>query len=244
MQNSKISTYQGKDVLSTIENSLPKYNKFIVKKFIKYSKFQKEKEFRALDFGAGKGSLALIWEQYTGQNIECLEIDNELRNEMKSRGFTCWDSIAAIKGKYDYIYSSNVLEHIENDEKVLRELSGLLKVNGRIGIYVPAFMILYSELDRSVGHYRRYTKKELVFKVESAGLKIIRSEFIDFLGFFASLVIRIVGWHSAANIGSSKSLKIYDTLIFPASRFFDKLTMGKLLGKNVFLVAEKRTQIE
>jgi SAM-dependent methyltransferase len=242
------STYQGKNKLFIIENLLPKYNYFLVKKFFKNSGIhhlqnKKKERFRTLDFGAGNGNLALIWKKQTAQNVECLEIDKVLQNEIEIRGFKCWNSISAIEGKYNFIYSSNVLEHIKNDEDCLQELEALLAEKGRIAIYVPAFNVLYSELDRSVGHFRRYSKRELIKKVEKAGLNIICCEYVDFLGFFASLTLRILHWQPVTEFKGPKCLPIYDTFIFPVSIFIDKITKGKILGKNLCLIAEKRTLI-
>ena len=100
-------------------------------------------------------------------------------------------------------------------------------------------MFLFSDLDRSVGHYRRYGKRNLMEKVESAGFKVLKCQYVDSLGFFASFLIKAFGWKATGNIGSSKSLKLYDSLIFPISRLIDRITMGKLFGKNLLLIAEK-----
>ena len=242
------SEYFGKSELLVSENSLASYNQFIIKEFIKFSKLDRSSSkngngitFRTLDFGAGYGTLALIWRELTGQKVECLEIDTEQLREIEARGFIGWNSIDLVENRFKFIYSSNVLEHIENDQECLNELVTLLEHGGRIGIYVPAFMVLFSDLDRSVGHYRRYERKELIRKVEDAGLMVVRCKYVDSLGFFASLVIRVLGWKSVGNIGSASSLKLYDTLIFPISRRIDKITFGRILGKNLLLIAEKNT---
>ena len=238
------SEYSGKSELLTSENALASYNRFIIRKFIKYAKLSSLEignrgEHRTLDFGAGYGTLALIWRDLTGNHVECLEIDEQQRLEIEARGFIGWNSVAEIKSKFHFIYTSNVLEHIENDESSLVELAELLESGGRIGIYVPAFMILFSDLDRSVGHYRRYGKQELIDKVERAGLNIVNCKYVDSLGFFASIAVKVIGYKSVGNIGSASSLKLYDTLIFPISRIIDRITFGKILGKNLLLIAEK-----
>lgn len=244
-QNDMQSEYHGKSELLVSENSLISYNQFIVREFIRFSKsdsFNSKTRgggFRTLDFGAGYGTLARIWLELTGQKVECLEIDSKQRKEIEARGFVCWQSIAAVKGEFKFIFSSNVLEHIENDEESLKELVTLLEHGGRIGIYVPAFMVLFSDLDTSVGHYRRYSRKELMRKVEGVGLNVIHCNYVDSLGFFASLVIRVFGWKSIGNIGGASSLKFYDAIIFPVSRLIDKITCGRVLGKNLLLIAEK-----
>jgi len=244
-QGNDHSEYSGKSELLISENALASYNQFIVKEFMKFSNLNKSETeslgrgFRTLDFGAGYGTLALIWRELTGQQVECLEIDEDQLSEIKSRGFIAWNSIAMIKNKFDFIYSSNVLEHIEKDESCIIDLAELLEQGGRIGIYVPAFMVLFSDLDRSVGHFRRYGKKELIRKVENTGLTVTKCQYVDSIGFFASLVIKALGWKSTGNIGGAKSLKIYDMIIFPISRLVDTLTFGKIVGKNLMLIAEK-----
>ncbi len=245
-QSDDRSEYFGKTELLIAENSVPGYNKFIVKECIKYSEVKNFKHgssgdlFRTLDFGAGFGTLALIWRELTGQDVECLEIDFEQIKEIKARGFITYTSTSMIEGKFRFIYSSNVLEHIEDDEKSLEELSALLDEGGRIAVYVPAFMVLFSELDVTVGHYRRYGKQELIEKVEKAGLKVVTCRYVDSVGYFASFVIKIFGWKSFGNIGNNFTLRLYDKCVFPISRIIDKITLGKIVGKNIFLVAEKK----
>jgi SAM-dependent methyltransferase len=242
-QSQESNHYFGKIELSIGENSLESYNEFIVKKFIQHANIQnrnkKGKEVKILDFGAGIGSLALIWKELSAQSVECLEIDPIQLGELTKRGFTCWNSLDKIPHKFDFIYTSNVLEHIEDDTKSLENLASILESNCRIGIYVPAFDILFSDLDRSVGHYRRYSKKKLVNKVSVSGFKVVYCQYVDSVGFFASLLIKILGWKSIGNIGSPRSLKIYDKFIFPLSRIIDRITLGRLLGKNIILIAEK-----
>ena len=242
-QSEESTDYFGKNELVISENSLESYNRFIVKKFIKNSNLKKithtKYETEILDFGAGMGSLALVWKEITGQLVECLEIDQEQLDLIKQRGFTGWNSIHQIPKKYSFIYTSNVLEHIDDDKKCLNELADLLKSGCRIGIYVPAFNMLFSDLDRAVGHYRRYSKNELQNKVKQSGFKVVSCKYVDSLGFFASLVIKLLGWKSVGNIGSPRSLKFYDKVIFPISRIIDAITLGQLFGKNLLLIAEK-----
>ena len=236
--------YSGFEELQTSENSLISYNKYVVSQFIKFSGYQDlnpeiKSKFKTLDFGAGVGSLALLWSEMSGLSVDCFEIDPRQLAIVRNRGFTGSDKLDKITQDYDFVYTSNVLEHIENDQESLDRLALLLKPNGRIAIYVPAFNVLFSELDRSVGHYRRYGKRELKRKVHASGFKIIRCRYVDSVGFFASLVIKVLGWKGIGNIGGHKSLVFYDRFIFPISQILDVMTFGKVLGKNLILVAEK-----
>jgi SAM-dependent methyltransferase len=243
-QDSENNTYSGTEDLKSSENSLVSYNKYIVRQFIRFSGFNhlsniEKSNKKVLDFGAGVGSLAILWCEMSEMPVDCFEVDPRQLQIIRRRGLTGIGSFTDITQKYDFVYSSNVLEHIDNDREILSNLAEKIKSNGRIAIYVPAFNILFSDLDKSVGHFRRYSKRELKKKVEQSGFKVVRCRYVDSIGFFASLFIKVLGWKGIGNIGGQKSLVFYDRFIFPISQFLDFLSLGKVLGKNLFLVAEK-----
>ncbi len=60
----------------------------------------------------------------------------------------------------------NVLEHLEDDRMVLRQMRQLLQPGGRLLLLVPAHPVLFNGIDESVHHYRRYTARELREKLE------------------------------------------------------------------------------
>ena len=55
---------------------------------------------------------------------------------------------------------------------------------------MPAFRILYISMDRKVGHYRRYRISGLTKLLRSAGFRIERSVYTDFIGFFVALLFK------------------------------------------------------
>lgn len=62
----------------------------------------------------------------------------------------------------DTVVSFNVLEHIEDDASVICSLAELLRQSNaagpkRIVTFVPAHPWAYGEIDRSLGHFRRYS---------------------------------------------------------------------------------------
>jgi SAM-dependent methyltransferase len=243
-QDAKNRTYSGTEDLASSENSLVSYNKYIIQQFIRFSGLNnltilEKSNKKILDFGAGVGSLAILWSEMSGMSVDCFEIDPRQLQIIRNRGFTGIDALATITNQYDFVYSSNVLEHIEDDRVILSSLAEKIKSKGRIAIYVPAFNVLFSDLDRSVGHFRRYSKRELKKKVEESGFRIIRCRYVDSVGFFASLIIKVLGWKGVGNIGGQRSLTFYDRFIFPISQVLDFLTAGKILGKNLILIAEK-----
>jgi predicted SAM-dependent methyltransferase len=135
----------------------------------------------------------------------------------------------------DFIYSLNVLEHIENDNEELKTWNKKCKSGGSVLIYVPAFKILYSSFDKAVGHHRRYTKKELVEKCEEAGFYIKKAKYVDSLGFFIAFLYKGINRDGKLN---KRQLVFYDKFLFPVSRLFDVL-FSNIFGKNVYIVAKK-----
>ena len=65
--------------------------------------------------------------------------------------------------------------------------------------------------------------------------------YVDPIGFFCSFIIQILGWKKEFGVGSKNSLKLYDKLIFPFTRFLDSFEFKYILGKNIF-VSQKKLQ--
>jgi ubiquinone/menaquinone biosynthesis C-methylase UbiE len=234
--------YTGLDELLSIETSLRNYNKDLVSKIRKGKRFVKPKVSfdSCLDFGAGIGTLAEIWRDEFNVQPICVEIDDKCKSILKRKGFQTFSTLEDIKDEsQSHIYTSNVLEHIENDHEALSQLYSKLQPGGILSIYVPAIPALFSELDRKVGHFRRYKKSELMEKVERAGFSIELCEWNDCLGVAGSLAMKILGYKSNGLVGGRESLVFYDRVIFPLSKFLDSLVFRKIVGKNLLLHAVK-----
>ena len=189
-----------------------------------------------IDFGAGLGLFAKRIHE-AGFKITCVEKDrfnlHKISNELN---LLCKKSLMSFEDNYaDTIYSLNVLEHIQDDYSAIKILHKKLKPGGTLIIYVPAFQVLYSKMDRSVGHFRRYSKFDLCKKMKNAGFKVISIEYVDCLGFFASFLYKIFNLPQVFN---QRNLVFFDTFLFPLSRFFD-FFLNKLFGKNLFILAKK-----
>jgi len=94
---------------------------------------------------------------------------------------------------YDIVGSFDVLEHIADDEKALREIYTALKPGGYILLTVPAYPFLWSHFDEVSHHQRRYKKKELMDKLERNGFTVLKASF--FMCFLFPLIAasRILG---------------------------------------------------
>ena len=243
LQSEKTPEYVGKESLVDGDSNLPRYNRSIVLQFAKFFGTElKELEIgdrkrKVIDFGAGTGTLAEIFREKYMLEPVCIEVDPTLKKLLTSKKFEVHDSLEKIGFKYSYIYSSNVLEHIENDLDALIEIRSFMASNGKLAIYVPAIPFLFSELDQKAGHYRRYSRKDLTAKVSAAGFKIEKCFYSDSLGILATLVLKIFGYRNRFKLGDGTSLIIYDKLLYPISQFLDRIGFRKLCGKNLLLFA-------
>lgn len=235
LQDANNTEYAGIEVLWAHEKCLVNYHKDVVKKLSKFA----SKSSEVLEFGAGLGTLVNIWECQNKIKPECLEIDNSLRSILLDRGYICYKSIDDINKNFHIIYTSNVLEHIDDDLAALKKINSKLKTHGYLAIYVPAFMCLYNKFDFSIGHYRRYKKKDLIEKLLKANFKIEECYYVDSLGFFAWLLVKLKRSSNEGQLSSEKSLKIYDKILYPISSFFDSIGLRYLFGKNLLVIAKK-----
>jgi len=189
-----------------------------------------------VDFGAGTGLLAEMVAA-TGITVLCIEPDPTLRQRLRAKSLDAYATLDALPAKaVPYAYSFNVLEHIDDDVEACRAIYSILAPGGRFLVYVPAFQVLYSTMDRKVGHVRRYTRQGLVDVLRLAGFIVNRSEYVDSLGFFAALGFKYLG-NANGNIKPT-SVSWYDRFAFPLSRRGDRL-FHRLFGKNVLAMAER-----
>jgi glycosyltransferase involved in cell wall biosynthesis len=74
--------------------------------------------------------------------------------------------------QFDTVICMNVVEHIENDVEALSNIRRSLDKNGRAIVLVPNGPRLFGSLDKVLGHYRRYTRDQLVQACQNAGFTV------------------------------------------------------------------------
>ncbi len=225
--------YSGTEFLLKIEDALRRYNTWIVKGIIRGAEI-KGKAARVLDFGAGTGTLSVLFETLTGVKPEGVELDPILANIMKERGYVTYSGIEDTAGVFDLIFSSNVLEHIPDDEEVLRQLRRKIAPGGTLAIYVPAFKMLWSSMDDHVGHYRRYNKADLASKLKSSGFIITEMRYCDSAGFLVTMLFKMM--QKGRDEPSAEALRFFDRYVLPISKLVDVFTHS-FLGKNLLAFA-------
>ncbi len=140
----------------------------------------------------------------------------------------------AYREAFDSILYVNVLEHVEYDAQELSIARTTLQPNGYLLALVPAQPWLYSDFDRHVGHFRRYTKRGLRKLVECNGFSIVELKHFDVAG--------IIPWYVAyvllKRTLTSGNVSAYDSIIVPVMRRIEQLVPPPI-GKSLILIARK-----
>jgi len=129
----------------------------------------------------------------------------------------------------------NVLERIEDDQAVLREVFDRLQPGGRLCIWAPTYQFLYSGFDARLGHVRRYRKRQLEGDVRLAGFEVVAGRHVNLPGWLGWLILcRLLRREPT----SPTLVRNVDTWIVPVVRWFE--TRVRIpIGMSVFLVAGK-----
>ena len=127
-----------------------------------------------------------------------------------------------------------MLEHIEDDAAELVQAREALDPRGHLIVFVPALPWLYSELDRQVGHFRRYRRRALLELVRAAGFDIVTQRYFDVAG----VLPWYVNFTLLGNSIGGGSVSLYDRLVVPVMRAVEGV-VSPPIGKNVLLVARR-----
>lgn len=141
---------------------------------------------------------------------------------------------AALSEKFDSIFLLNVIEHLENDAAAVSNCKFLLKPGGQLVLLAPAYHFLYCNLDRNLGHYRRYTSSSLADLLKINGLMLTEKKYFNLAG--------IPGWLLWGKLFRAKqlqagSMKVFNRLV-PLFRLADKIT-GRKMGLSAIAAGKK-----
>lgn len=133
----------------------------------------------------------------------------------------------------------DVLEHIHEHHQEIENAIAHLHPGGYLVILAPAHPSLYSDFDREIGHFRRYTPDQLKALFPCGRGEFVKACHIDHMGYFLSLVNRYIVKKS---MPSYTSIRIWDRYLVPVSKKIDKLFHYRN-GKSVILVWQMNNPI-
>ncbi len=139
--------------------------------------FDKEMEsITIIDFGAGSGFFSLeLLSKFPDKikKIYLIDIGYTSDEIIKSAGTKVEKHHSIPKGIHSsLVLLMDVIEHIENDLAILKNIKSQLKGNNHyFFLTVPAFESLWSTHDVFLEHYRRYTNRTLKDVLLNAGFR-------------------------------------------------------------------------
>ena len=211
-----------------------------------------DKNAKILEIGCASGSLLKLLEIKGFKNIYGIDISEEAIKLCKKKGIRNCYVMDAVNMKFkdeefDLIIAADVLEHIKDHSIALNEWKRVLKKNGKMIVFVPAFKFLWSDHDDINHHYRRYSKGELVKALNDSNFNIIRSSYWNFFLFFPVGLFRILKRSFKIRNKNEKKDQLYEL-----NPFINKIFIGLLkfenslimmlnfpIGVSVFVIAKK-----
>jgi SAM-dependent methyltransferase len=225
-------SYTGDHILDLFSRFAKKRNKYIFKLIEKCLPADRTAQISILEFGAGKGEFIKRFLGKNGVKACAVEIENTYRREL-SINLPAFEKLEDVPGNPDLIFLIDVLEHLEDDIQYLRDFKYKLKKGGGLFIYVPARMELYSAFDKSIGHYRRYSKNELIEKVRQAGFTVHYCHYHEMLGYPVSYIHNKLFGKTEP---TAFSIQLYDRLLIPSTNFLERL-FNPPIGKSLYIFA-------
>jgi len=129
------------------------------------------------EVGAGDGNMALPLRKSKIETI-CIEPQEEGALALSKEGFATFraflNDCELPKDSIETFGCFDVLEHLENPNILISEMCRTLVPGGLLLITVPAHQWLYSHFDKSIGHFRRYSKKSLLTELDGFEIEEIR----------------------------------------------------------------------
>jgi SAM-dependent methyltransferase len=135
---------------------------------------------------------------------------------------------------YDALVSVNVLEHIDDHLEELKKYRQRLRSGGHLCLFVPAGPSIYAPIDKSFGHYRRYTKSSLREVLQASGFRITKIHYYNCLGYFAWWLNFCVLKKMGFELGK---VQAFDRYIFPTVHILESKVMRPPFGQSLMAIA-------
>lgn len=197
---------------------------------------------RVLDLGAGIGTFTRLAAD-DGRDVAALEPHREYA-QLLEREFGARSNVGVVcstaeelrdtkRASFDSVLCFNVLEHIRDDASTLSAAHDVLVPGGRLLLLVPAHSLLFGEVDRMIGHERRYSRAPLGKLLRSVGFDVETLRYVNPVG--------AVGWFVTFRLRRPQrwprgQYRLFDRLV-PALRALDRLPLP--FGLSVWAVARR-----
>ncbi len=142
-----------------------------------------------LDVGCGTGANLEMLASFGA--AEGVDVSDDALEFCKLKGLKAHkglaESLPFAENSFDVVTALDVVEHLDDDVAGLKEMHRVLKPGGKTLIFVPAFMWLWGVQDDVSNHRIRYTKQQIVERLQKAGFAIERATYANWT-FFAPIL--------------------------------------------------------
>lgn len=155
--------------------------RFLLRRAVLLATFDALPRGRVLEIGCGAGSLIADLEK---RGFSCTAVEtSQAARALASRMLGDFPEVRvhqeldpAWAGYFDYLLAFEVLEHIEDDEGVLRQWLRTVRSGGRVLLSMPAHARRWTATDTWAGHVRRYDRSDMIALAENSGLRVLRCQ--------------------------------------------------------------------
>lgn len=152
------------------------YNYLLRKRAVERAMRTEEKDL-VLEIGSGISPVFTSWDRVVYSDVSASAL--KMLQKIHGRGqYVVADAMNLPFGddSFSHVISSEVLEHLEDDRRSLKEIARVTQPGGVLIVTFPHRHFYFAHDDRFVCHYRRYELPEMILRLEEAGFCTLEVE--------------------------------------------------------------------
>jgi SAM-dependent methyltransferase len=151
-------------------------------------------KLKILDVGCGTGANLEMLKQFG--EAEGVDVSDDALEFCKLKGLKAHkglaESLPFADESFDLVTALDVVEHLDDDISGLKEMNRVMKGDGKTLIFVPAFMWLWGVQDDISNHRIRYTRQQIIERLNASGFEIERATYANITFFLPILLGRFL----------------------------------------------------
>ncbi len=208
-------------------------------------KYLKKKELFILNVGCGTGEDTKLIREYG--SVYLLDIDKKalelIPNKFSNLKIIAnAEKIPCSAEYFDVVCMFGSIEHIQNDKKVIEEVTRVLKKGGLLLMTGPAYQWLYSSHDQALDHIKRYTKKDIQ-ELTKSWFREVHFSYWNTILFIPVAILKMKDKNKEPKLHNVQLPVFVDKIILSILRLDNKAAKYKMhipFGANFYAVYEKK----
>jgi SAM-dependent methyltransferase len=167
----RFEDFFGDEKYVALKNGL--YNYLLRKRAVEKA-MRDEAKGVVLEVGSGLSPVLTSWDRVVYSDLSFPALVQLRRDHGKGQYVVADGMNLPFKaGVFSHVISSEVLEHLEDDRKALREIAGVLAPGGGLVVTFPHRRFYFANDDRFVHHHRRYELNGMTSLLQEAGFDTV-----------------------------------------------------------------------